>query len=124
MKNSNNEKHQRIKNTTSIPEELANGIEELSGSNMENVIIHSNSSKPAQLNAYAYAQGSDIHVAPGQEKHLPHEKWTVVQQHQGRIQPTLQMNSNTIINDEEGLEQEADLMGEKAVSSQINPNNK
>jgi hypothetical protein len=27
--------------------------------------VHFNSAKPAQLNAHAYAQGSDIHVAPG-----------------------------------------------------------
>ena len=29
--------------------------------------------------ALAYAQGSDIHLAPGQEQHLPHEAWHVVQ---------------------------------------------
>jgi len=46
---------------------------------------------PAQLNALAYAQGSDIHVAPGQEKHLPHEAWHVVQQSKGRVKPTMQI---------------------------------
>jgi hypothetical protein len=47
---------------------------------MDHVKVHYNSSQPAQLNALAYAQGSDIHVAPGQEQHLPHEAWHVVQQ--------------------------------------------
>ncbi len=34
----------------------------------------------ASIQAEAYAQGSDIHVGSGQEKHLPHEAWHVVQQ--------------------------------------------
>jgi hypothetical protein len=35
---------------------------------------------PAPLQAAAYAQGSDIHVASGQEQHLPHEAAHVIQQ--------------------------------------------
>jgi hypothetical protein len=62
------------------------------------------------LNARAYAQGSEIHVAPGQEQHLPHEAWHVVQQAQGRVKPTLQMQGVSV-NDDAGLEREADLMG-------------
>jgi len=56
---------------------------------MDHVQVHRNSSKPAQLNAHAFAQGSDIHLAPGQEQHLPHEAWHVVQQAQGRVKPTM-----------------------------------
>jgi hypothetical protein len=62
---------------------------------MDNVKVHYKSSKPAQLNAHAYAQGADIHLAPGQEKHLPHEAWHVVQQAQGRVKPTMQMKAKT-----------------------------
>lgn len=62
------------------------------------------------MQAHAYAQGSNIHIAPGQEQHLPHEAWHVVQQKQGRVQPTLQMKGITI-NDDTALEQEADIMG-------------
>ncbi len=40
---------------------------------MDQVKVRFNSPQPAQLNALAYAQGSDIHVAPGQEQHLLHE---------------------------------------------------
>lgn len=76
---------------------------------------HYNSSQPAQLNAHAYAQGSEIHLAPGQEMHLPHEAWHVVQQAQGRVKPTAQMKGGVPVNDETGLEQEADAMGEKAL---------
>ncbi|MGB5927571.1 MAG: hypothetical protein WBH03_05325, partial [Cyclobacteriaceae bacterium] len=60
------------------------------------------------------AQGSDIHLAPGQGQHLPHDAWHVVQQKQGRVQPTKQMKGKTAINDDAGLEKEADVMGAKA----------
>lgn len=35
--------------------------------------------------------GEPIHVAAGQEQHLPHEAWHVVRQAQGRVKPTMQM---------------------------------
>ena len=74
--------------------------------------------QPAQLNALAYAQGDQhTHVAPGQEKHLPHEAWHVVQQMQGRVQPTMQMKEGVAVNDDKGLENEADVMGGKALGA-------
>jgi hypothetical protein len=82
---------------------------------MDDVKVHFNSSKPAQLNAHAYAQGRDIHLASGQERHLPHEAWHVVQQKQGRVKPTMQMKGTVNINDEAGLEKEADVMGHKSM---------
>ena len=81
---------------------------------MDNVKVHYNSSKPAQLNALAYAQGTDIHVGAGQEKHLPHEAWHVVQQAQGRVKPTMQMKDGVPVNDDQALEHEADVMGREA----------
>ncbi len=51
-------------NNTGLPDNLKSGIESLSGYSMDNVKVHYNSDKPAQLNAHAYAQGTDIHVAP------------------------------------------------------------
>lgn len=101
-------------NRTGMPDRLKSGIESLSGVSMDEVKVHYNSSKPAQLNALAYAQGSDIHVAPGQERHVPHEAWHIVQQAQGRVQPTTQMKGGVPLNDDTGLEHEADVMGEKA----------
>ena len=83
---------------------------------MDDVNVHFNSSQPAQLTALAYTQGSDIHVAPGQERHLPHEAWHVVQQAQGRVKPTMQMKDGVPVNDDEGLEREADVMGAKALA--------
>lgn len=113
---------QRKANNTGLPGNLKPGIENLSGFAMDDVKVHYNSAKPAQLKAHAYAQGSDIHLAPGQEKHLPHEAWHVVQQKQGRVQPTRQLKSKVAINDDAGLEKEADTMGEKALKvSENNP---
>ncbi len=106
-------------NNTGLPDNLKSGIESLSGLSMDSVRVHYNSSQPAQLNALAYAQGTDIHVAPGQEQHLPHEAWHVVQQAQGRVQPTMQMKDGVPINDDQGLEREADVMGEKALQMPV-----
>ena len=103
-------------NKTGLPDNLKTGVENLSGMSLNDVKVHYNSSKPAQLNALAFAQGTDIHVGAGQEKHLPHEAWHVVQQKQGRVQPTMQMKEGVPINDDKGLESEADTMGAKALS--------
>ena len=103
-------------NRTGMPDDLKSGIESLSGMDMSSVRVHSNSDKPAQLNALAYAQDNDIHLAPGQEQHLPHEAWHVVQQRQGRVQPTTQMQG-VGINDDHALESEADAMGARALST-------
>lgn len=105
---------QKKKDKSNLPGNLKSGIENLSGQSMDDVTVHQNSDKPAQLQAAAYAQGNEIHLAPGQEKHLPHEAWHVVQQKQGRVEPTTQMNGNVNINDDSKLEKEADIMGEKA----------
>lgn len=102
------------RNRTGLPDRLKAGIEQLSGMSMDHVKVHYNSSRPAQLNALAFAQGRNIHVAPGQERHLPHEAWHVVQQAQGRVRPTMQMKGGLSVNDDTGLEREADVMGAKS----------
>lgn len=108
---------QRKTNSTGLPDQLKTGVESLSGFSMDDVKVHYNSSRPSALQAHAYAQGTEIHLAPGQEKHLPHETWHVVQQKQGRVQPTLQLKGNIAVNDDTGLEREADVMGNKALHS-------
>lgn len=106
---------QRKKNETGLPDELKAGLENLSGMDMSDVKVHYQSDKPRQIGALAYAQGTDIHLGPGQEHHLPHEGWHVVQQMQGRVKPTLQMKAGVQINDEFSLEKEADQMGAQAL---------
>ncbi|MFN8395447.1 MAG: DUF4157 domain-containing protein [Bacteroidia bacterium] len=99
-----------------LPPDLRAGIESLSGMDMGHVNVNYNSSKPQEVGALAYAQGSDIHIGPGQEKHLPHEAWHIAQQMQGRVKPTKQMKTGMPVNDDEGLEREADQMGAKAAA--------
>ncbi|MCV2363930.1 DUF4157 domain-containing protein [Paucibacter sp. DJ1R-11] len=100
-----------------LPQGLRQGIESLSGLDMADVRVHRNSSKPAAMQAHAYAQGQDIHLGPGQQQHLPHEAWHVVQQAQGRVRPTSQLKGGVPINEDKALELEADAMGAKASSS-------
>jgi hypothetical protein len=106
---------QKKENNTGIPDGLKSGMESVSGISLNDVTVHRNSDKPAQLQAHAFAQGTDIHLGPGQEKHLPHEAWHVVQQKQGRVQATTQGNGNVPINDNPSLEKEATQMGQKAL---------
>ncbi|MFK8006909.1 MAG: DUF4157 domain-containing protein [Saprospiraceae bacterium] len=106
---------QKKANNSGLPHQLKSGIENLSGISMDDVKVHYNSSKPAQLQAHAYAQGTNIHLGSGQEKHLPHEAWHVVQQKQGRVRPTLQLHGGINVNDNASLEKEADVMGGRAL---------
>lgn len=97
-----------------LPAQLKAGIERLSGMPMDDVHVHYNSTQPAQLNALAYASGRDIHLAPGQERHLPHEAWHVVQQRAGRTGGA-PASGLTVVQDE-ALEAEADRMGDVAAA--------
>lgn len=105
---------QRQANQTGMPDQLKNGIEKLSGMDMSGVRVHRNSSEPAKVGAHAYTQGSTIHLGPGQERHLPHEAWHVVQQAQGRVKPTGTV-AGMPLNDDKSLESEADTMGASAM---------
>ncbi len=95
---------------TGLPDHLKEGVETLSGITLDDVRVYYDSARPAEVEALAYAQGTDIHVGPGQESHLPHEAWHVVQQRQGRVKPTVQVNGVSV-NDDAALEREADRMG-------------
>lgn len=108
---------QRAPNRTGLPDGLKAGVEALSGISLDHVRVHYNSGRPAQLNAHAYAQGGDIHLAPGQRQHLPHEAWHAVQQAQGRVKPTMQMKGSVPVNDDAALEHEADVMGAQALTT-------
>lgn len=98
-----------------LPVQLKAGVERLSGVSMDGVRVHRGSSKPAEVDALATAQGSDIHLGPGQEHHLPHEAWHVAQQRQGRVRGNL-MAKGAPINDDPALEVEADVMGARAAA--------
>jgi hypothetical protein len=98
---------------TGLPDRLKAGIEALTGHDMSDVRVHFNSTRPAQLRALAFTQGTAIHVAPGQSRHLEHEAWHVVQQKQGRVRPEARWQG-VWINGDPDLEREADVMGARA----------
>ncbi|MDV3458624.1 DUF4157 domain-containing protein [Sphingomonas sp. HF-S4] len=102
-------------NRTGLPDSLKAGVETLSGIRLDDVAVHYGSGRPAQLGAHAFAMGCDIHVAPGQERHLAHEAWHIVQQKQGRVPATAQA-AGQAINDDGALEREADVMGSRALA--------
>lgn len=101
-------------NNTDLPDNLKSGIENLSGYSMDDVKVHYYSDKTSQPHTFASANGSDIHVAPGKEQHLPHEVGQMVHQKQGRVQSMIQMKKCVSINDNHVLEHETDEIGEKA----------
>jgi hypothetical protein len=82
------------------------------------VEVHTNSSKATEMGALAFAQGSDIHFAPGQFKPdtvggqelIGHELAHVQQQKNGGVKATTSVNG-TPINDDKRLEKEADDFG-------------
>lgn len=110
-------KSTKADNKTGLPDKLKNGIENLSGISIDDVKVHYNSDKLSQLKGLTYAQGTEIHLAADQEKHLPHEAWHVVEQAKGRVKPTKQISLNIMVNDDCKLENEADKLGEKSLQS-------
>ena len=105
----------RTPERTGLPDRLKAGVEAISGLVMDDVRVHRDSSEPAKLSALAFTKGSDIHLGPGQEQHLPHEAWHVVQQKQGRVKVTTQLKGAPI-NESALLEAEADRMGGRAAA--------
>lgn len=111
--------HDREK-TGELPHQLRAGLESLSGQSLEGVQVHRNSSFPASVGALATTQGKNIHLAPGQDHHLAHEGWHVVQQMQGRVPSTTVVGGHPV-NDQQHLEREADTMGGQAATAVREP---
>ncbi len=97
-------------NRTGIPNGTKTRFENLSGFSFNDVRVHYNSSKPAHLQALAYTQGNDVHIAPGQERHLNHELGHVVQQKQGIVKPNASIGGQPV-NTSRALERAADSIG-------------
>ncbi|MFN6945898.1 MAG: DUF4157 domain-containing protein [Cytophagaceae bacterium] len=110
--------------STKMPENVQAKMESSFGADFSNVNIHVGE-QASSVGALAYAQGNDIHFAPGQynpetqsgQELLGHELTHVVQQRQGRVQATTQAKG-LAVNDDPALEQEADEMGRKAASGE------
>lgn len=102
-------------NKTGLPDEFKAEMETGLGDDFSDVRVHPASSKAGQVNALAYTQGSDIHIAPGRfQPHaaqgrqlLAHELTHVVQQREGRVAPTGEAGGMPL-NDDPLLEKEAE----------------
>lgn len=103
-------------NNSGIDDETKTVFEQLSGHSFSDVKVHYNSDKPNKIGAHGYAQGTQVYLAPGQNRHLHHELWHVAQQKSGRVTADLSMN-HIPINTDKSLEKEADQMGELAKRS-------
>ncbi len=107
--------------SSSLNPEVQGQMEGALGADFSDVKIHPNSEKAPAVGALAYTQGSDVHFAPGQynpnsssgQELLGHELTHVVQQREGRVQPTTSVNGMPV-NDNSSLEAEADQMGRNA----------
>lgn len=111
------EKTTSEKDKTGIPRRMKKGFEHSSGFSFDDVRVHYNSGKPAQLHAHAYTQGNEVYVAPGQEKHLPHELGHVVQQKNDMVKPTGEIGGLPL-NDDEAMENDADMIAENAENAE------
>lgn len=111
-------------NNTGMPDEVKNKMERAFQTDFSDVKVHTNSEKASDIGALAYTQGSDVHFASGQynpgeqvgQRILGHELAHVVQQREGRVQPTTQAMGMPV-NDDSGLESEADNLGARAAMS-------
>ena len=103
-----------------LPAVLQSGLQALSGLALDGVQVQHGSSLPARYGALAITQDNAIHLGPGQEQHLAHEAWHVVQQRQGRVAATLPAQAGLApVNDDPALEAEADVMGQRALQAAI-----
>ncbi len=111
----------------SMPDRVRVKMERALGADFSKVKIHANSPQAAKLDARAYTQGNDIHFSArayrpftrsGQEL-LAHELAHVVQQRQGNVKPSIEVNHRPI-NDDPALETEADSIGRSVSTGQFN----
>ncbi|MCU0286335.1 MAG: DUF4157 domain-containing protein, partial [Acidobacteria bacterium] len=111
-------------NKTGMPNQVLQKMEGAFNTDFSNVKVTPNSSKPTELGAIAYTQGSNIHFAPGQfnpstpsgQKIIGHELAHVVQQRKGIVKPTTQAKGLPV-NDDSRFEKEADALGAEAARS-------
>lgn len=119
---------QREQNVTGMPVAVRAKLELALGADFSGVRVHYDSRLPAELGATAFAQGQNIHVAPGNwapettrgQEILAHELTHVIQQRAKRVVPTAEMNGIKL-NNEAVLEAEADTAGRLAARSGTRP---
>jgi hypothetical protein len=114
--NANNIAHSETSGNQ-MPQAVKGKMEAAFNADFSNVKIHEGD-KAASMGALAYAQGEDIHFAPGMynpnstsgQELIGHELAHVVQQREGRVKGTKQAKGLSV-NDDPALENEADELG-------------
>ena len=116
---------------TKLPEDVKKKMEASFQADFSEVNIYPESQSAKDVGALAYTQGENVHFSPGQFKPdtnsgqelIGHEITHVVQQRQGRVQPTSEV-AGMPLNDNNGLESEADSLGKKAAQFSLPDNQK
>lgn len=106
---------QQQANKTGMPDGFKTKMEDHFNTDFSNVRVHTESSRAGEVGALAYTQGVDLYFAPGQfqpgtasgKQLLGHELTHVVQQREGRVTPTGQVDGMPV-NDDPKMEKEAD----------------
>ena len=98
---------ERRPNLTGIPTQMKLDYERRSGLSFDDVRVHYHSDRPAKVGALAYTQGTQVHIGPGQERHLGHELGHVIQQKRGLV-PATRHVAGLPVNDDLVLERQAD----------------
>ncbi|HEU5057016.1 MAG TPA: DUF4157 domain-containing protein [Kofleriaceae bacterium] len=104
-----------------LPDEVRRRMERAFGADFSGVRIHTGDEAATAVGAKAFTQGTDIHFAPGEYdpgstlglELLGHELAHVVQQAQGRVNPTGERGGMPAA-DDSWLEHEADELGARA----------
>ena len=106
-----------------LPEDVKAKMEGSFGQSFDNVKVTANSNEAKKVGALAFAQGNNIHFAPGQynpatpggQELIGHELAHVVQQSQGRVKANTEVGGKAA-NTEAHHEAEADRLGAKAAN--------
>ncbi|NJO03747.1 MAG: DUF4157 domain-containing protein [Bacteroidia bacterium] len=112
--------------TKQLPQDLQANAENVLQEDLSDVKV-TESEKASDVGALAYTQGDQLVFAPGQfqpdtqkgQELIGHELAHVKQQRQGRVQPTTQAKGLPV-NDDAGLEKEANRVGEEIASQKKN----
>lgn len=119
-----------ISSGNSLPEDVQAKMENSFGTSFADVNIHQNDNSATDMGALAYTQGNDVHFAPGQynpgsqagQELIGHELTHVVQQRQGNVKSTMKQGGVNI-NDDSGLEHDADVAGKQAAKGVVQNKN-
>lgn len=80
----------------SVPSDLREEYEQKYNVRLDDVKIHYDSDKPDSFNAYAYTEGNNVYLGPGQEKYLSHELNHVIQQKQDMVSANQYLNGRPV----------------------------